>query len=211
MALQRPKEVKFDWTQPQEPHLPSQRPGAFIGPSGVNKTTTAIAMLTEPYKDVYSRVYVLSPSCAKGADPACDVRRKHAKKYTKVDEDSEQTMRNRWEPQTLEKIIRKHQKVSARPKADKNQGFVILAHVGDFADQGDRVTRSSTNVLTNLFVRGQHLGCVRWLLTQTLKISSLIIRANFCWVLCWKLRSAVERNELLGKLDALLDKERNPS
>jgi len=39
-----------------------------------------------------------------------------------------------------------------------------------------------------------------------LKVLSLIIRANFCWVLCWRLRSAVERDQLLGELDALLDR-----
>ena len=35
MALQRPKEKKFDWPQPPAPYPPSQRSGAFIGPSGV--------------------------------------------------------------------------------------------------------------------------------------------------------------------------------
>ena len=39
---------------------------------------------------------------------------------------------------------------------------------------------------------------------QKLKVLSLIIRTNFCWVLCWRLRSAVERDQLLGELDALL-------
>ena len=57
-TLKRPKEVKFEWPQPPAPYPPSQRSGAFIGPSGVGKTTTAIAMLTGPYKDVYSRVYM---------------------------------------------------------------------------------------------------------------------------------------------------------
>ena len=42
-------------------------------------------------------------------------------------------------------------------------------------------------------------------LTQKLKVLSLIIRTNFCWVLCWRLRSAVERDQLLGELDALVD------
>ena len=91
MALVRPKEKKFDWPQPKEPYPPSQRSGAFIGPSGVGKTTTAIAMLQGPYKDVYSRVYVFSPSCAKGIDPAWDDWRKHVRDHMKVPEE-EQTM-----------------------------------------------------------------------------------------------------------------------
>ena len=43
-------------------------------------------------------------------------------------------------------------------------------------------------------------------LTQKLKVLSLITRTNFSWVLCWRLRSAVERDQLLGELDALLDR-----
>jgi len=81
--------------------------------------------------------------------------------------------------------------------------------VDDFGDQGEKVMHSSTNVLTSLSVRGRHLGCCCWLLTQKLKVLSLIIRTNFCWVLCWRLRSAVERDQLLGELDdldALLDR-----
>ena len=206
MALVRPKEKKFDWPQPKEPYPPSQRSGAFIGPSGVGKTTTAIAMLQGPYKDVYSRVYVFSPSCAKGIDPAWDGWRKHVKDYMKVPEE-EQTMWSTWEPQVLEKLIQRHSKVNAHLKAQgKKKGYVICALIDDFADSGDKVMHSSTNVLTSLFVRGRHLGCACWLLTQKLKVLSLIIRTNFCWVLCWRLRSAVERDQLLGELDALLDR-----
>ena len=207
MALKHPKEKKFDWPQPAEPYPPSQRSGAFIGPSGVGKTTTAIAMLMGPYKDVYSRVYIFSPSCAPGVDPAWDAWRKHVKEYMKVP-DSEVTMWSSWEPQILEKIIARHAKVNAHLKAQgKKKGYVICALVDDFADAGERVMHSSTNVLTSLFVRGRHLGCACWLLTQKLKVLSLIIRTNFCWVLCWRLRSAVEREQLLGELDALLDKK----
>ena len=47
----------------------------------------------------------------------------------------------------------------------------------------------------------------RSVLTQKLRILALIIRTNFCWVLCWRLRSAVERDQLLGELDAMLDRK----
>jgi hypothetical protein len=119
----------------------------------------------------------------------------------------EQTMWDTWEPQILEKLIKRHAKVNAHLKAQgKKKGYVICCLCDDFADQGEKVMHSSTNVLTSLFVRGRHLGCACWLLTQKLKVLSLIIRVNFCWVLCWRLRSAVERDQLLGELDALLDR-----
>ena len=76
----------------------------------------------------------------------------------------------------------------------------------DFADQGEKVMHSSTNVLTSLFVRGRHLGCACWLSTQKNRVVSLICRTNYCWMLIWRLRSAKERDQILEELDALLDR-----
>ena len=109
--LKRPKEVTFEFPQPPAPYPPSQRSGAFIGPSGVGKTTTAIAMLQGPYRKIYSRVSVFSPSCAPGVDPAWDSWRKHVKDVMKVPDD-EQTMWDTWEPQELEAIIERHKAVN---------------------------------------------------------------------------------------------------
>ena len=77
----------------------------------------------------------------------------------------------------------------------------------DFADQGEKVLHSSTNVLTSLFVRGRHLGCACWLLTQKNRVVSLICRTNYCWMLIWRLRSAKERDAIIEELDSLLDRK----
>ena len=79
--------------------------------------------------------------------------------------------------------------------------------IDDFADQGDKVMHSSTNILTSLFVRGRHLGCACWLLTQKLRVVSLICRTNFCWVLIWRLRNSKELITILEELDALVDRK----
>ena len=205
--LKRPKEVTFEFPQPPAPFPPSQRSGAFIGPSGVGKTTTAISMLMGPYKHCYSRVYVFSPSCAPGVDPAWDAWRKHVKVHMRVPDD-EQTMWDTWEPETLEKLIERHKKVNAHLKHKKHKkGYVILCLVDDFADAGEKVMHSSTNILTSLFVRGRHLGCACWLLTQKLRVVSLICRTNFCWLLCWRLRNSKERESILEELDALVNRK----
>ena len=204
--LKRPKEVTFEFPQPPAPYPPSQRSGALIGPSGVGKTTTAIAMLMGPYRNVYSRVYVFSPSCAPGVDPAWDAWRKHVRIHMQVP-DEEQTMWDTWEPAVLEKLIERHKKVNAHLKAKKHKkGYVVLAIADDFADQGDKVMHSSTNILTSLFVRGRHLGCACWLLTQKLRVVSLICRTNFCWMLIWRLRNNKELLSIIEELDALMDR-----
>ena len=205
--LKRPKEVEFNFPQPPQPYPPSQRSGALIGPSGVGTTTTAFGMLMGPYKNCYSRVYVFSPSCAKGVDAAWDSWRKHVKNYMKVP-DEEQTMWDEWKPEVLEKLIERHKRVNAYLKAKKQKrGYCICVIVDDFADAGEKVMHSSTNILTSLFVRGRHLGCACWLLTQKLRVVSLICRTNFCWMLIWRLRNSKELLSILEELDALHDKK----
>ena len=78
--------------------------------------------------------------------------------------------------------------------------------VDGWADRGDKQMHSSTNSLTSLFVRGRHLGCVCWLLTQKLRVVSLICRTNFCWMLVWRLRNSKELISILEELDALHDR-----
>ena len=77
----------------------------------------------------------------------------------------------------------------------------------DVAGVGDRVMHSSTNILTSLFVRGRHVGCACWLLTQKLRVVSLICRTNFCWMLIWRLRNSKELITILEELDALVDRK----
>ena len=84
---------------------------------------------------------------------------------------------------------------------------MVLFCIDDWADYGDKVTRSCTNILTSLFVRGRHLGCACWLLSQKLRVISLVCRTIFCWMLIWRLRNSKELLSILEELDALHDKK----
>ena len=149
---------------------------------------------------------MFSPSCAPGVDPAWDAWRKHVRIHMRVP-DEEKTMWDTWETDVLEKLIERLKNVKAHLKAKKHKkGYVILVLVDDFADAGDKVMHSSTNILTSLFVRGRHLGCACWLLTQKLRVVSLICRTNFCWMLIWRLRNSKELITILEELDALVDR-----
>ena len=117
--LKRPKEVVFEYPQPPAPYPPSQRSGALIGPSGVGKTTTAISMLVGPYKNCYSRVYVFSPSCAPGVDPAWDAWRKHVRIEMKVPD--EENYVGSMGTRHFGKIIERHRKVNAHLTANKHK------------------------------------------------------------------------------------------
>ena len=84
---------------------------------------------------------------------------------------------------------------------------MVLVLIDDFADQGDKVMHSSTNILTSLFVRGRHLGVACWMLAQKLRVNSLICRTNFCWMLIWRLRNSKELETIVSELDALVDRK----
>ena len=71
---------------------------------------------------------------------------------------------------------------------------------------GKKVMHSSPSILTSLFVRGRHLGRACWLLTQKLRVVSLICRTNLCWMLAWRLRNSKELISILEELDALHDR-----
>jgi hypothetical protein len=119
--------------------------------------------------------------------------------------DDEQTTWDTWEPKKLEELIERHKRVNALLKGKKQKkGFCILILVDDFADAGDKVMHSSTNVLTSLVVRGRHTGCACWLLSQKTRVISLICRTNFCWMLIWRMRNAKELSAIIEELDALV-------
>ena len=166
-----------------------------------------MSLLMGPYRNVYSRVNVFSPSCVEGVDSAWDAWRTHVRINMRVP-DSEQTMFSTWQPDVLEKLIERHTKVNAHLKATQhNQGFVVLVLVDDWADSGDKVMHSSSNILTSLFVRGRHLGVACWMLTQKLRVISLICRTNFCWMLIWRLRNSKELETIVSEFDALVDRK----
>ena len=97
---------------------------------------------------MYSSVYVFSPSCAEGVGPAWDAWRRHIRKSGIPDE--EQTTWDTWEPQMLEKLIERHKKVNAHLDAKKQKRrLAVLVLVDGFADAGDKVMHSSTNILTS--------------------------------------------------------------
>ena len=83
----------------------------------------------------------------------------------------------------------------------------MLVLVDVFAGTGEQVMHSSTNILTNLFARGRHLGCACWLLTQKLCVVSLICRTNFCGMLIWRHRHSKELLSILEEIDALVDRK----
>ncbi len=104
------------------------------------------------------------------------------------------TFNSEWDEPALKIEDLKHTK-SKKPLPQ------ILTIIHDFADRS-YITHSPSSILTTLFIRGRHFGSSCWLSSQKLTAISTVARANFRFVLCWRLRNAKEIKALMEELSA---------
>ena len=199
--LKRPPEVH--WTFRKPPHPFPQTPGAngcFLSPSGGGKTTTLIALLLGPYKDIFEEVHVFSPSV--------DIDSAWAPVKAFADRLTASSFHSEWSEQALKDIMdRQRGKIKELKDAKSKKPLPqILTVIDDFSDRYD-VMHAAANILTTLFIRGRHFGSSCWLSSQKLTAISPIARVNFRFVLVWRLRSAREIEALVEELSALYPKQ----
>jgi SpoVK/Ycf46/Vps4 family AAA+-type ATPase len=199
MALKRPKEVHWNFTQPPEPYPPTPSRICFLGPSGSGKTTTLIAMLLGPYKKIYEGLHVFSPSVQ--IDSAWDPVKEFVKNL------KHSGFHQEWDEKALVTILDDQRaKIKEQKDAKTTKPLSqILVIIDDFADRHD-VMHNSGNVLTSLMIRGRHFGVSTWVSTQKLTAVSLVARVNFQSLLCWRLRNQKELDCLTDELSAIFDK-----
>ena len=200
MALTRPAEKKWIFKQPPEPFMPTPCSGAYIGPSGTGKSTTLISLLLGPYKTIYERVFVFSPSVE--IDSAWDPVKEHAKHLKGSGFFSEWDEKALWqilnEQRDTIKDLKKKQWQKALPQ--------VLVIIDDFADRSD-IMHNAGSILTSLFIRGRHFGCSTWLSSQKLTAISLVARVNFKFLCVWRLRNQKEIEAIIEELSALYPKD----
>ena len=199
--LKRPPEQTWNYRTP--PHPFPQTPGAngcFLAPSGQGKTTTLIAMLLGPYKDIFDEVHVFSPSV--NLDSAWSPVKAFADRLKGSSFHSE------WSEQALRDILDiQHDKIKELKDAKSRKPLPqILFILDDLADRYD-IMHAASNVLTTLFIRGRHFGSSCWVSSQKLTAISPIARVNFRFMLVWRLRSAREIDALMEELSALYPKQ----
>ena len=204
MALTRPKEKHWEYTQPdgeQFPRMPGAN-GCFLAPSMRGKTTTMLALLMGPYRKVFSRVYWFSPNIH--IDSAFDAWKEFNRKELGVDEDREKTMWDTWDEKALQGIIdRQHRVIEYQKKHKMKKMFCVCVIIDDWADRPD-IMHKASNVITSLFIKGRH-GCIStWLSSQALRAIHPTARANFKFYCVWKLNNAMERQKVIEELSALL-------
>ena len=196
--LKRPAEINWSFRQPTAGVWPST-PGAngvFLGPSASGKSTTLIALLLGPYKDVFDEVHVFSPSVD------IDSAWLPVKEYAAHQDCS--TFHSEWDEQALRDILDKQRLKILDLKQAKTRKELpqVLVIIDDFSDRPD-VMHASNNVLTTLFIRGRHLGASTWLSSQHLTSIARVARVNFRFMVVFRLRNAKELQSLMEELSAL--------
>jgi len=197
-VLKRPAEISWHYKQPNDeifPRCPGAN-GCFLGPSGTGKSTTLISMLLGPYKGVFDRISVWSPSVE--VDSAWNPVREYAKNLEGSSFHSE------WHEATLREILDEQRRKIQELKHAKSKKPLpqLLVLIDDFADRPD-IIHAAGNVLSTLFVRGRHTGISCWLSSQKLTAISTVARTNFRFLLVWRLRNAKEIQSLLEELSAI--------
>ena len=117
MTLKRIPEIKWNYTQAEEPFPKVPGSGLILGPTGSGKSSLAVQMILQPYKDVFSRIYVFSPSV--DIDDLWIPVKKHVTNYLEVDETKEQTFFSIWDEAALENIMTQQAKMIKHLKENR--------------------------------------------------------------------------------------------
>ena len=196
-VLKRPAEMHWNFRQPSDeifPRCPGAN-GCFLGPSGTGKTTTLISMLLGPYKSVFDRISVWSPSAE--VDSAWNPVREFAKHL------EGSSFHSNWDEPALREILDEQRRKIQELKQAKSKKPLpqLLVIIDDWADSP--VIHVANSVISTLFVRGRHMGISCWLSSQKLTAISTVARTNFRFLLVWRLRNAKEIQSLLEELSAI--------
>ncbi len=78
----------------------------------------------------------------------------------------------------------------------------ILVVIDDWADRPD-IMHKAGNLMTSLFIKGRHAGLNTWVCSQAYRSVHPVVRANYRFVICWKLNDAKQRDNIIESFSAI--------
>ena len=137
-------------------------------------------------------------------DSAWDTWKDFNRKVLKVDEEKEQTMFDEWDEQKLKEIVAQQTKLIKHMKDKKMKKlYAICIVIDDWSDRTDIMKRAG-GILTSLFIKGRHSGINTWVSAQALRTMHSVARANFRFIVVWKLNNQLEKQKLLEEFSGVL-------
>ena len=193
-------------------HLPDTPiRGLLVGPSGCGKSTVLLDIILRLYRGAFERIYVFSPSV--NIDSAWTPVKEYVEKEMRVDQQREKCFFDTFDHAALARIVETQKRVteeSKRQKLPRLYGICIVCD--DFADdttvmQARGGYSVGGSMLNTLFIRGRHMMISTLVSTQKLRLINQTIRVNAQFILCWRLRNALELDAIIEELSAVYSKK----
>ena len=156
-------------------------------PSGSGKGIILLhSMILDTYRDVFSRIYVCSPSISAAA--SWTPVKTYSQNNLKVDLEREKCLFDDYIPEELEAVIkRQHNVVECQKRNNHNMKKSILVIVDDFADS--KAFSGNPPTLNQLYVEGRHIAINSITSTQKFTALRAIIRVNSRQLFFFRLRN----------------------
>ena len=198
------KQIKHkEYYVPEAPYpYPPIRSGIFLGSSGQGKSHLMLSLLTGPYKDLHSRVIIVSPSVH--VDPLWQVWKDFVKAH--YDWAEEETMFDHYDEGKLREIIDTHKRINQEVKRrHKGKGRCKLYSLCIFFDDmsDDSRFHDSHGLIAEIFLRHRHNYIQAICSSQKWRSLSTAVRGQACWICMFGMRSADERKAALSEFNGM--------
>ena len=196
-------EIKYEFKQSKYSNVPKVPFRALIfGPSGSGKSVLLVSLILDIYRDVFSRVFVFSPSV--NHDSIWLPVKKYVKENLNVNDEKEQCFFEEYKTEDLMKIIDTQTKITKYLKEKKEKKlYNILVILDDIADSPEIARHNK--LLQSLYVRGRHAGISVITASQKAFILHPVIRVNATQLFIFRLRNRKELDSIVEELSALAD------
>ena len=196
------KQVKHKEYYVAEPPFPDTpiRSGILLGSSGQGNSHLMLSLLMGPYKNLHTRVVIVSPSAH--VDPLWQVWKDFVRdQYPGWAE--EETTFDSYDPDKLREIIDAHKLINQAVKhRHKGRGkcklFSLCIFFDDMSD--DNRFHDSHGSIAEIVLRRRHNYVQAICSSQQWRSLSTAVRGQACWLCMWSMRSADERKSAISEL-----------
>ena len=191
-----------------DPFAPLPTSWVLCGPTGSGKTMGMLNLVLKFYKDMFDRIWIVSPSIK--LDPQYKVLRDRLDKF--CDQKKEPLYMEDWDHAAIGKILDTQREIvesCRKRKVAAPHVLLILDDMGDYTDlmQARKGAKIGGSWMTTLATKGRHFQ-VSWLVTcQKFNQIGRIIRSNARNLLVWRQRNAKEVESLCEELSGWYNKD----
>ena len=174
------------------------------GPSGSGKGILTSQILLNHYKGKFEKIYYFSASAL--VDDNLKPLQKYCEEHLNMDPEKDPCLYDTWDDAVVEKILNRQAAVVEYMKRKGSKRKMHIAVIcDDFANER-KVVRGG--VLERLYLRGRHIHCSTFVLTQYYRLLSPAIRTNATHLACFRMRNIKDRDAIIEENAAILDKVR---